>query len=77
MLINKTCMLIVAGNALWFLTRSATVIPFSVDLLDFCWRIREEGDTTIKIYVGDDVLFINEVQNVLKRNSFFENLDTI
>ena len=36
LLINRTGMLIVAGNALGFLTRSGNVIPFSVDLSDFC-----------------------------------------
>ena len=36
LLINKTGMLMVAGNALGFFTGSGNVIPFSLDLSDFC-----------------------------------------
>ena len=68
LLINKTVMLIVAGNALEFSTGSGNVIPFSVSLSDFCRSFRQESNTTIKIYIGYDVLFVNEVHNVMKRN---------
>ena len=70
-------MLIVAGSALGFFRGSGIVIPFSVDLFDFCWSFKVESNTTIKIYIGNDVLFINEVQIVIKRNNFSEILTTI
>ena len=63
-------MLIVAGNALGFLTGSVCVIPFSVDLSHFCRSLRQESNTTNKIYIGYDVLLVNEVHNVIKRNRF-------
>ena len=63
-------MLIIAGNALGFSTESGNVIPFSVDLFDFCRSFRQESKTKIKIYTGYDVLLVNEVHNVIKRNPF-------
>ena len=77
LLINKTVMLIVTGNALGFFTGSGNVIPFSVDLSDFCRSFRVESNTTIKIFIGHDVLLINEVHTVMERNSLFEILATI
>ena len=70
-------MLIVTGNALRFFTESGNVIPFSVDLFDVCRSFRVESNTTIKMYIGHDVLLINEVHNVIEENSLFENLATI
>ena len=72
LLINRTGMLIVAGNTLGFFTGSGNVIPFSVDLSDFCRSFRQESNTTIKIYICYDVLFVNEVHNVIKRNRIFD-----
>ena len=77
LLINKTDMLIVAGNALGFFTGSGKVFPFSVDLSDFCRSFRQESNSTIKIYKGYDVLLVNEVHNVIKRNRFFDIRTTI
>ena len=77
LLINRAGMLIVAGNAVGFLTGSGNVIPFSVDLFEFCRRFREEIDTTIKINIGYDVLLVNEVHNVIKRNRLFDIWTTI
>ena len=77
LLLNETVMLIVTGNALGFFTGSRNVIPFSVDLSDFCKSFRVESNTTIKIFRGHDVFLINEVQNVIERNSLFEFLATI
>ena len=68
LLINKTGMLIVAGNALGFFTGSGNVIPLSVDLSNFCRSFRQESNTTIKFYIGYEVLLINEVHNLIKRN---------
>ena len=68
---------IITGNALGFFTGSGNVIPFSVDLSDFCRGFILESNTTIKIFIDYDVLLINEVHNVIKRNSLFENLATI
>ena len=68
-------MLIVPGNALAFFKGSGNVIPFSVDLSDFCRNFRQESNTTIKIYISYDVLLVNEVHNVIKRNHFFLNWD--
>ena len=59
-------MLIVAGNALGCFIGSGNVIPFSVDLSDFCWSFGLKNNTTIKIYIGHDALFLNEVHNVIK-----------
>ena len=70
-LINNTDMLIVAGNALGFFTGSGNVILFSVDLSNFCRIFREKRNATMKIYVSHHVLFVNEVHNVIKRNSLF------
>ena len=77
LLINRTVMLIVAGNALGFYTGSGYVIPFSVDLFHFCGSFRVKSSTTIKIYISRDVLLINEVHNIIERNSIFEFLTTI
>ena len=67
-------MLMVTENALEILTGSGNVIPFSADLSDFCRSFRVESSTTMKIYIGHDVLFINEVHNAVERNSLFEIL---
>ena len=77
LLINRTDMLIVAGNALGFFTGSGNVIPFSVDLSDFCRSFRQESNTTTKIYIGYDVLLVNEVHNVIKRNRLFDIRTTV
>ena len=68
---------IVTGNALEFFTGSGNVIPFSVDLSDFCRSFSVESNITIKIYFDHDVLFINEVHNVIERSSIFYILTTI
>ena len=77
LLINKTVMPIVPGNALGFFTGSGNVIPFSVGLSDFRRRFSVESKTTIKIFLGYDVLLINEVHMFIERNSLFEILATI
>ena len=77
LLINRTDMLIVAGNALGFFTGSGNVIPFSVDLSDFRRSFRQESNTTIKIYISYDVLLVNEVHNVIKSNRLFDIRTTI
>ena len=77
LLINRTDMLIVAGNALGFLTGSGNVIPFSVGLSDFCRSFRQESNTTIKIYRDYDVLLVDEMHNVIKRNRLFNIRTTI
>ena len=46
LLINKTVIPIVTGNALGFFTGSGNVIAFSVDLSDFCRSFRVESNTT-------------------------------
>ena len=68
---------IVTGNALAFFTGSGNVIPFSVDHSEFCRGFMVESNTTIKIFIGYDVILINEVHNVNERNSLFEILATI
>ena len=55
-------MLIFTGNVLGFFTRSGNVIPFLVDLPVLCRSFKIESNTTIKIFIGHDVLLINEVQ---------------
>ena len=37
----------------------------------------EKSNTTIKIYIGYDVLLVNEVHNVIKRNRLFDTWTTI
>ena len=69
LLINRTDMLIVAENALGFFTGIGNVIPFSVDLCVFCRSFRVASNTTIKIYVSQVGLLVNEEHNVIKRNS--------
>ena len=71
LLIKKTFMPIVTGNALGFFTGSGNVTPFSVDLSDFCRSFMVESNTTIKVFIGYDVLLINEVHNVIERNNCF------
>ena len=70
-LINKTDMLIVAGNALGSFTGSGIVFLFSVDLSKFCRIFREKRNAAIKIYISHHVLLVNEVHNVIKRNSLY------
>ena len=77
LLINKTLMLIVVGKALGSFTRSGNVIAFSVDPFDFCGSFMVQSNTLIKIYIGHDVLHINEVYNVIERNSRLKILTTI
>ena len=77
LIINRTDMLIVAGNVLGFFTGSGNVIPFSVVLFDFCKSFRQESNTTIKIYIGNVVLLVNEVHKVIKRNRLFDIRTTI
>ena len=77
LLINKTVMPIVTGNALGFFRRSGNVGPFSVDVSDFCRSFRVESNTTIKFFIGYDVLLIKEVHNVIEGNSLSEILATI
>ena len=77
LLINKTGMLIAAGNALGFFTGSGNVIPISLDLFDFCRSSREERNATIKIYISHHVLLVNEVYNVIKRNRLFQIRTTV
>ena len=77
LLINETVLLMVTGTALGFFTGSRKVIPFSVDLSYFCKSFRVESNTTIKIFRGHDVLLINELHNVIERNSIFNFLATI
>ena len=72
---KKTIMLIVPVNAFGFFTGSGKLIPFSVDLSNFSRSFRVESNTTMKIYIGHDVLLINEVHNAIERNSFFYNSD--
>ena len=66
-------MLIVTGNALGFFTGSGDVTPFSGDLLDSCKHFSVESKITIKIFIGQDVLFINGAHSVIETNSFFRN----
>ena len=77
LLINNTGMLIAAGNALGFFTGYGNVIPFSVDLSDFCRSFRGERNATIEIYISHHVLLVNEVYNVIKRNNLFQIRTTI
>ena len=74
---SSTKQLIVAGNALGFFTGSGNVIPFSLDLSDFCRSFREERNATIKIYIYHHVLLVSEVYNVFKRNRVFQIRTTI
>ena len=53
-----------------FSTRPGNLIPFLIDLFDFCRSFRIESNTTIKIYIGHDVLLIEEVHNVKKTISW-------
>ena len=77
MLMNRTVWLIVTGNALGFFKESGSVISFSVELSDFCRTFTVESNTTIKIFIGDHVLVINEMHKVIERNSVFEILARI
>ena len=77
LLINKTVMPIVTGNALGVFPGSGIVLLFSVDLSDFGRSFSVESNTTRKIYIGHDVLLINILHNVIKRNKMFEILTTI
>ena len=65
-------MLIVAGNALGFFIGSGSLTPFLFDLFDFCKSLREEYNTTIKVYISHDVLHVNEMHNVIKGNNLFD-----
>ena len=65
LLIRRTVMLIIAGNAL------GNVNPFSIDLSDFCRSFRVESTIRIKIYIVHDVLN-NEVDYVIEANKIFE-----
>ena len=74
LLIERTVMLIVAGNAHGFFSRSGNKIPFSIDLPNFCRSFREESNTEIKIYMSYDVLVIKEVRKVIEIKICSEHL---
>ena len=65
-------MLIVAGDALAFFAGSGNVIPFLLDLSDFCRSFREERNATIKMSISHHVLLVNEVYNVIEKTVFFK-----
>ena len=56
---------------------SRNVFPFSVDLGDIFNSLKIESNTTIKNYIGHDVLLINERHIVIEGNSLFEILTAI
>ena len=70
LIINRTDMLIVAGNALGFFTGSGQTIPLLVDLSEFCRSFSEKSDVTIKNYIGHDFLPVIEVHFVINRTLF-------
>ena len=72
LLVDRTDMLIVAGNALGFFTGSGNVIPFLVDLSAFCRSFTEKRNTLIEIYISHHVLPVNEVYSVIKRINLFD-----
>ena len=76
LLINGTVILIVAVNALAFLTGFGTAIPFPFDISDFRRGFRVKSNTKIKIYIDHGVLHINEVHNVMEKNSLFKSITT-
>ena len=63
-------------NALWFFTGSGNLIPFSIDLSVFRRGFGVKSNTKIKIYIDHDALHINEVHNVMERNSLFKSMTT-
>ena len=73
--INRTYILIIAGNVLGYFLGHKNVIPFSVDLSNFCRTFEVESNTTIKIYKGHDVLFIDEMHNIIEKKQSFRNFD--
>ena len=75
--LNRTDMLIFAGNVLGLFKGSGNVIPFSADLSDICRSFKEEINSTIKIYMSHDDLLFNEMQNVIRRNRLFDIRTTI
>ena len=71
---NRTVMLIVTWDTIGFSTEPGKVFPFSVDLINFCRLFVVESNTTINFYIGHDVININEVHSIIKRNSLLEVL---
>ena len=67
----------VTGNAVEFFTGCGYVIPFSIDLSDFCRSFRVESDAIIQIVIDHEVLLINEMHNVMERYKFSEILAKI
>ena len=57
--------------------RSGSVIPFLIDVSDFCRSFKKKRNYTIKTYITHHVLLVNEVYNVIKRNSLFHIRTTI
>ena len=70
-------MLIFVAVALRLFTGSGNLVPFSVDLPDFCRSFRVKSNTTIKIYILNDVITIIEMHNIIEENSLFEILTTV
>ena len=77
LLMEKLVMVIVTVIVFGFFTGSGNVIPFSVDLSGFRRRLKVESKITMKIYIGHDVLLVNEVHKAIKRNSLFTILTTV
>ena len=71
LLINGTVILTLAGNVRGYFTGHGIVIPFSVDLSNFCRSFEVESQTTIKVYIGHDVLLIDEKHNIIEKKTFF------
>ena len=73
--IKQLCWSLLGMNRVF--TESENVIPLSVDPFDFCMSFRVASKTKIKIYIGQNVLLVNEVHNVIEGNSLLEILTTI
>ena len=73
---NRTVMVIVTWNAHGFFTGSLNNFPFSVDVSDFCRSFKIESKTADKFYIDHEV-FMNEVSNVIERNSALQIFTTL
>ena len=77
LLISKTDILIGTWSGLVAFTGCGNIFPFLVDTFDFCRSFKVKNITTVKIHIGEDVLFNSELHHVIERNWLLEFVNTI
>ena len=77
LLITRTVVLIVTWDTHDVFPGRGVNCLFSIDMHDFCRNSRVPTYTTIEIYIGHDIILLNEAKHVFKTNGLTEIITTI